>query len=127
MNKAGKIKESVKNIEDVIAIAKPSEEELSLINYSGTNSKMIGVKNALLLFLVSEVFNQGWEPDWNNTNQPKWYPWFNMKNGVGFSDSDYADRDAAPFVGSRLCFETEELSDLSAQMFPEIYKAVLTK
>ena len=40
------------------------------------------------LKLVVKAINQGWVPDWSNSNQRKWYPWFDVSpSGVGFSTS----------------------------------------
>jgi len=78
------------------------------------------------LKVIIQAINQGWIPDWNNTNQRKWYPWFNLSSGFGFgvSDCDYGNTSAC--AGSRLCFETEEKSDYAAKQFLEIYKEFVT-
>lgn len=41
------------------------------------------------LKVIVKAINQGWIPDWNNTNQRKWFPWFNLSSGFGFSGSYY--------------------------------------
>ena len=72
--------------------------------------------------LVVKTINQGWVPDWSNTNQRKWYPWFDISpSGAGFSDSGYRYAAAHTGVGSRLCFETEEKCKYAANQFIEIY------
>ena len=79
-----------------------------------------------MLKMVAKAINQGWVPDWNNSDQKKWWPWFNLSSGFGFSDSCYYYGLASTAVGSRLCFETEEKSDYAANQFMEIYKEFLT-
>lgn len=46
-------------------------------------------------------------PDWGNSNQIKYVPWFNMPNdkGVGFSFLGYGSWFTVTYVGSRLCWE----------------------
>lgn len=61
--------------------------------------------------LIAKVLNEGWEPDWNNSNQIKYVPYFGMNDpsGVGFSDSNYDRWSTHSNVGSRLCFKSEKL------------------
>ena len=78
------------------------------------------------LKVIVKAINQGWIPDWNNTNQRKWWPWFNLSSGFGFSDSSYSCDGTITDVGSRLCFESEEKSDYTAKQFIDLYKEFLT-
>ena len=41
------------------------------------------------LKVIASAINQGWTPDWDSSNQRKWFPYFNLSSGFGFSDSDY--------------------------------------
>ena len=73
--------------------------------------------------LMVKAINQGWIPDINNTNQRKWYPYFDISaSGLGFSDSDSHYAHARTAAGSRLCFETEEKSNYAGTQFIEIYQ-----
>jgi hypothetical protein len=78
------------------------------------------------LKVIIQAINAGWTPDWNDDNQRKYYPWFNLSSGFGFSSSaclcDYADAS----VGSRLCFESEEKCIYTTNQFLDIYKDFLT-
>ena len=78
------------------------------------------------LKIIIQAINQGWIPDWNNTNQKKWWPWFVLSSGFGFSISDFSYGSTYTAVGSRLCFESKEKSDYAATQFSELYKAFLT-
>lgn len=31
------------------------------------------------LKVIVKALNEGWTPDWNNDDQPKWYPWFELQ------------------------------------------------
>lgn len=67
-----------------------------------------------------------WVPDWNNTDQRKWWPWFNLSSGFGFSFSYYLYGRTYAYVSARLCFETEEQSNYAANQFIDLYKQFLT-
>lgn len=77
------------------------------------------------LKIIVKAINQGWTPDWDNTNQRKWWPWFILSSGFGFSFSYYDCDDTSTAVGSRLCFESEEKSDYTAKQFLDLYKEFL--
>jgi hypothetical protein len=79
-----------------------------------------------MLKMVVKAINQGWTPDWSNNNQQKWWPWFNLSSGFGFSYSGYLYGSTGAAVGSRLCFETEAKSNFAAKQFIEIYEQFLT-
>lgn len=78
------------------------------------------------LKIIAKAINQGWIPDWNNTDQKKWYPWFRMSSGFGFDFTYYDYAGANTGVGSRLCFETKEKAEYAGKQFEEIYKQLLT-
>lgn len=76
--------------------------------------------------LIAKALNNGWTPDWDNDNEYKYYPYFNMQSGVGFSDSccDYWAANAT--VGSRLCYKSSDLAIYAGKQFESIYKDFLT-
>lgn len=78
------------------------------------------------LKLIAAAINNGWIPNWDNENERKWWPWFNLSSGFGFSLSFYGIANAATNVGSHLCFESEEKSDYCATQFIDLYKDLLT-
>lgn len=78
------------------------------------------------LKLIVKAINQGWTPDWGNTNQRKWWPYFNLSSGFGFSSSSYFYGGTLTDTGSRLCFETEEKSNYAATQFLSIYEEFIT-
>lgn len=78
------------------------------------------------LKIVVRVINGGWAPDWSNTNQRKWWPWFNLSSGFGFYGSRFGYAGTNAGVGSRLCFESEEKSTYTAKQFIKLYEELLT-
>jgi hypothetical protein len=78
------------------------------------------------LKVVIRAINQGWIPDWNNADQYKWWPWFNLSSGFGFSLTHCYYADTHTTVGSRLCFESREKAEYAGQQFLDLYKQFLT-
>jgi hypothetical protein len=81
------------------------------------------------LVIIAKAINGDWVPDWNNWDQYKYYPWFEMgsPSGGGFSYDDYADWGAYSAVGSRLCFETREIAKYVGKQFEDLYKVYFVK
>jgi hypothetical protein len=78
--------------------------------------------------LIVQVFNEGWTPDWTNSSQGKYYPWFKMgsPSGGGFSCNVYDIWYTYSFVGSRLCYKNSDLAKHAANLFLDIYKDLQT-
>lgn len=81
------------------------------------------------LKIITKALNEGWEPDWKNQNQYKYFPWFDMnkKPGSGFDRSSYCifwSRSSS--VSSRLGFKTNELALYAAKQFEQEYYDYLT-
>ena len=75
---------------------------------------------------IIEALNEGWIPNWKDTNQRKYYPWFYMdetsSSPSGFGRIDVSGVCTVSTVGSRFVFKTEELAKYAATQFKEIYK-----
>lgn len=80
------------------------------------------------LKIIAVALNEGWKPNWNDSNERKWYPYFEMRtsSGFGFSYSYFDLWNARTAVGSRLCFKSEQLAEYAGKQFTEIYKQFLT-
>lgn len=75
------------------------------------------------LVTIAEALNEGWEPDWSNYNERKYYPWFEMeKTGVGFSFFVFDYRGTHSIVGSRLCYKSREIAEYAGTQFVELYR-----
>lgn len=117
-----------KTFEDVLATMDEIPENVNmLLTYNGNNADLLGAKAFLKATLVTRALNDGWVPNWDDTNEYKWWPWFNMKSaGFGLSYSYFGSANSSSVVGSRLCFKSEELSNYAAKQFESIYKDLLT-
>lgn len=78
------------------------------------------VEAYMKLCVIAKALNEGWTPDWDNGNQYKYYPYFDMKNGFSFFSSyDYCQYSR---VGSRLCFQNSKLAEYAGTQFLDLYK-----
>ena len=82
------------------------------------------------LFTIAEAWNKAddFVPDFSNTNQYKYYPWFVYdRDAAGFvyADATYTPTYARAAVGSRLCFKTANRARQFGEMFADLYNEVL--
>lgn len=70
------------------------------------------------------ALNGGWEPNWNNSSEYKYYNYFDMRGGFSF-DACYC-LISVSFVSSRLCFKSSELAVYAAKQFLNLYKSYYT-
>lgn len=112
----------------VIGVEPINEEVLAKLGF--TNEEISRRK----LATIAEALNEGWSPDWNNTDEYKYYPWFyiqpnNHGAGAGLScaSADGAASLTSAHVGSRLCFKTSALARYAGETFTELYTEFLIK
>lgn len=85
---------------------------------------------------ITAALNDGWKPDWNNTSQAKWVPWFYIEPnqeqgatsaGLAFALTYYASTARPASLGSRLCFSTQRAARYAANQFTELYALILVE
>jgi len=76
------------------------------------------------IVLIAKALNEGWVPDWGNSSEYKYRPWFDMggTSGSRFSYFDFDYDDSISCVGSRLCFKTRALAEFAGKTFINEYK-----
>lgn len=82
------------------------------------------------LTIIIRALNEGWEPDWSNWDEWKYYNWFYVEKGEDQRSSglryDGADCTfTCTGTGSRLCFKNIELAKYAAEQFKELYREYL--
>ena len=97
----------VQPISENAVAAFPAEDRKSMLAYH----KMT---------IIARAINGGWKPDWNNRSQYKYYPVFYYEN-AGLSFAANAASGTTAYLGSRLCFQTEAMSDYAAATFADLY------
>ena len=100
----------VQPISENAVAAFPAEDRKSMLAYHK-------------LTIIARAINGGWKPDWNNRSQYKYYPVFYYENaGLSFAYTlTHAASTTNASIGSRLCFQTEAMSDYAAATFADLY------
>ena len=118
----------VKTFEDACKVEKLDAKKVipDFKNYPvGYRKAMIAhAKLIIIAHALNRLGNNGrqWKPDWNNYDQYKYYPWFEMGGSSGFRYLVYDGWFSLSLVGSRLCFKSRELAEYAGNQFTEIYK-----
>lgn len=75
------------------------------------------------LIVIAEALNEGWKPNWQDSDEYKYYPWFDMSNpaGVGCSYASNAASYTLASFGSRLCLKNRELAIYFGQTFTDLF------
>ena len=77
------------------------------------------------MVVIVEALNEGWKPNWDNYNEYKYYPWFDMSpSSFAFSDSLYVCGFAGAGSGSRLKLKSMELAEYCGKQFKDIWKYI---
>jgi|ERR1035437_2959065 hypothetical protein len=75
--------------------------------------------------VITEALNDAKKPNWDDWNEPKWRPWFNMSASVfGLHATNCDDTISNAGSGSRLQNIDEETAEYSATQFVEVWKGV---
>ena len=75
--------------------------------------------------IICKALNEDWEADWDNADEPKYYPYFYMSpSGFAFDATTYVSTGARAGCGSRLRFRTSELARYAGEQFVDIWKAI---
>jgi len=120
-----KITDRVKSFEDACDVLSISAADI--IPFKGDNADQLAVNALCKLIAIARALNEGWTPDWDNSSQRKWYPWFWMNNpGFRFYDTLCDFTFARATGGSRLCFKSAELAEYAGKQFLDIYKSFLS-
>lgn len=113
----GSVKERVSSYED--ACSELGIDPASIILTSDTPDEAAYKK----LKVIVKALNEGWEPNWDNSNEVKYYPWFYRSSSRGFSLDGVGVGLDGSVVCSRLCFKSRALAEYAANQFKDIYKA----
>ncbi len=119
------ITEKIKNFDDVLNYHNIQKEDFE----KKVEDLTADEKAYQQIKLIASALNEGWVPDWQNDDQWKYYPWFDMDDSSAsgrFSFDLSADLGSGSLVGSRLCFKSRELCRHAAETFLEIYREFFT-
>lgn len=118
------VMERIKTIDDALSALGEFDQDVKayrkLVEVFGTGSH---ITSNQLAVCITKALNGGWTPNWDNSSEGKYAPWFYMQSGSsGFRFDDCAAWFSIAAVGSRLCFKTSELAKYAGTQFTEIYK-----
>lgn len=77
------------------------------------------------LSVIIQWVNKGWEPNWQDWEERKYFPWFEvLPAGLGCSFTSFAASytTARALIGSRLCFKSAGLAAEWAQKLLPLYE-----
>lgn len=73
---------------------------------------------------ISELFNRGWKPNWTNSSEYKYYPYFEFR-GSRWVFYDFGSILDCSFLGSGFYYKDQKTSDYCGTQFIDIYSKVL--
>lgn len=118
------IKSRIGSFDDVLVELGESDPEVieyRKLQEAGVAQHILSNQEAVL---ITKALNEGWEPDWDDSNEYKYLPWFVMSTS-GFRYCGYDSWAAHSHVGSRLCFKSRELAEYAGKQFTEVYKSFM--
>lgn len=88
---------------------------------------------------ITEALNEGWKPNWADTDEYKFYPWFYIEvsevqtegasagagAGLSCAGTNYAATNTDAIIGSRLCFHDRETARYAGRTFTDLYAQIL--
>ena len=108
------VTERIKTFED--ACRETNTNLNDVIKYGDTKDEVAYKK----LKIIGKALNEGWTPDWDNSHESKYFPYFHKTPGFSFDYSYYFS--SGSFGGGPLFFKSKELSDYFATQFLDICK-----
>ena len=77
------------------------------------------------LKVIIKALNEGWYPDWENSNEHKYWDWWRMKGGFSYYDTDYHTTTAT--VPSALYVGTDAEAQYLGKYFLDLSKDYITE
>lgn len=119
-----KITEQVASYEDACRILGINPDDLPIVDTLPEKDRQSIIAYYKLTVII-RALNEGWEPDWADWSQCKYYNWFyvdNSSSAFRFDDASRTYTGTGTCVGSRLCFRNSDLAAYAAKKFEELYK-----
>lgn len=119
------IMDRVKTLEDALELVDVSDEMMLFVTTLYSDPHLKAASEQAKMEIIIEALNEGWEPDWSNSNETKYYPWLEFRPGVGWAFDDFIGRRTVADCGSRLAYRTRELAEYGAKQFQVVYNNFL--
>lgn len=111
------VTERIKTVADILEDNALTQEQLDKM-FANTPEHF---KHQFIAELLCKSLNEGWIPNWDDSSEGKYYPWFKMSSS-GFRFDDFGCWRAISHVGSRLCFKSRKLAEYAGKQFEDVYK-----
>ena len=73
------------------------------------------------LTIIIRALNEGWEPNWNDCEEYKYFNWFYIDAGFAYAYATNAATNTRTDTGSRLCFKNATLARYARETFESLY------
>jgi hypothetical protein len=124
MNKNLSITEKVKTFEDACAALGLDPKQLPAVDNLPEKDRRSIIAYYKLIIII-RALNEGWEPDFSDWNQWKYWNWFYVDGsasaGFAYAFANDAASNASTHFGSRLCFKTRERATYAREQFRDLY------
>jgi hypothetical protein len=121
-----KITDKVKTFEDACKILGLDPENVPVVEHLPEKDRK-SIVAYYKLTIITRALNEGWEPDFSDWNQRKYWNWFYIKKNNG-ADADFASAytngtasNTTAYVGHRLFFKARELATFTHEQFRDLY------
>ena len=124
----GNITDHLKSFQDACKINKTTAAEV-LPYHKPKNVKQVYLNTVAMLAEIAEALQENFEADYADSNQQKWYAWFEWDKRLSrfvFVLSDYRYTHTRAGSGSRFAFETEKKADYFGKQFIDLHNKALT-
>lgn len=123
------VNEDVKDFETALAMLERKDDDLQII-HNATHPHAKALRSLVKLVTIAEAWNKadGFVPDYSNSDQWKYYPWFKYDHhtaGFVFAYTYYTASLASASYGSRLCFKSSERAAQFGKQFIELWNDFL--
>lgn len=81
--------------------------------------------------IIQRSLNGNWKPDWGNSSQYKYYPWFDVEekedssSGFALSCDDYDCVYSTSGLGARLFYRDRETAEYAGTTFIDLYEDMI--
>lgn len=116
-----KITDKVKTFEDACKVLGLDPKQLQVVDLLPEKDRKSIIAYYKLTVII-RALNEGWEPNWNDLDEYKYFNWFYLDSaGFGCADTNNAATHTDTPLGSRLCFKNDTLARYARVQFRDLY------